>query len=177
MPSVQISKEEMLKRVARFKGLQPSKKPLLDTRIPGHEREAYRIIVQSVSEDPDARPAIADPHDFNLGLNKAGPGKRAALHSHPTVEVFIPLSGEWAFSWGDKGENEITLGPWDTISIPPGVMRGFRNVSDEDAYLLAVVGGGEAGPVTWPAEVQAQARDTGLRLDEQGNLIVETSGP
>ena len=176
MSNVQVSMEEMLKRVAHVKELQPSKRPFVDSRIAGHERENYRIIGRGVTEDPDARPAIADPHDFNVGLNKAGPGKRAALHSHPTVEVFIPLSGEWSFTWGDRGENEIILGPWDTISVPPGVMRGFQNVSSEDAWLLAIVGGSDAGRVTWPAEVLEQSRKTGLRLDEQGNLIVEKVG-
>ncbi len=171
MLSAQISKEEMLTRVARFRELQPSKQPFVDSLIPGHERENLRIIGRGVTEDPSARPAITAPHDFSVGLNKAGPGKRAGLHIHTTVEVFIPLSGEWAISWGDKGENEIVLGSWDTISVPPGVMRGFRNVGNEDAYLLAIVGGKDAGRVTWPPEVLEQARQTGLELDEQGNLI------
>ena len=110
----------------------------------------------------------------SMWVYRAAPGKRAALHSHTTVEVFIPLSGEWAITWGDKGENEIVLGPWDTISIPPGVMRGFRNVSKEEAYLLALVGGQDAGRVTWPPEVLEQARHTGLALDQQGTLIRKT---
>ena len=32
--------------------------------------------------------------------------KGAALHSHSTVEVFIPLSGTWSIYWGDEGEQE-----------------------------------------------------------------------
>ena len=171
MSTIQVSKEEMLSRVARFNDLKPSTRPFVDSLIPGHERQNFRVIGRGVTEDPGAQPAISAPHDFNVGLNKAAPGKRAALHSHPTVEVFMPLSGQWSITWGDDGENEVVLGPWDTISMPPEVMRGFQNVGDEDAYLLAIVGGSDAGRVTWPAQVLEQARETGLQLDAQGNLI------
>lgn len=65
MKTIQVSKEAMLKRVARF----------------------------------------------SLTLVHAAPGKGAALHAHPTVEVFMPLSGRWAIDWGDAGEHEIVLEP------------------------------------------------------------------
>ena len=92
MSSMENSKEDMLKRVAHFKELKPSGRPFVDSLIPGHERQNFRIIGRGVTEDPSAQPAISAPHDFNLGLNKAASGKRAALHSHTTVEVFMPLS-------------------------------------------------------------------------------------
>ena len=75
------------------------------------------------------------------------------MHSHTTVEVFTPLSGRWAIIWGDQGENELVLEAWDTISVPPGVMRGFRNVGTEDAHLMAILGGTDAGRVSWQPEV------------------------
>ena len=171
MATVQIPKEEMLARVARFKDLRPSTKPFVDSLIPGHERQNFRVIGRGVTEDPGAMPAIAAPHDFSVGLNVAAPGKRAALHSHPTVEVFMPLSGRWSITWGDEGESEVVLEPWDTISVPPGVMRGFQNVGDDEATLLAIVGGADAGKVTWPARILEQARETGLQLDNEGNLV------
>lgn len=170
MASVQMSKQAMLKRVARFQDLKPNRDAFLDSRLPGHERENFRILGRGVSDDPAHTPAIAAPHDFNIGAIRAAPGKGAALHSHVTVEVFIPLSGRWAVYWGDKGENEVELGPWDTISVPPGVMRGFRNVSAEEACLLTVIGGKEPGRVTWSAQVLESARKTGVFLDERGNL-------
>ena len=171
MASVQISKQEMLKRVARFKELQPSPQAFVDSRIPGHERLIFNVIGRGVTEDASLKPAITDAQGFNLTLVHAAPGKGAALHSHATVEVFIPLSGEWAIYWGDNGENEIVLGQWDTISIPPGVMRGFRNAGHEEGYLMAILGGTDAGRVDWAPAVLEKARQTGLQLDEQGNLI------
>ena len=171
MASVQISKDEMLKRVARFKALRPSHQAFVDSRIPGHEREIFNVIGRGVTEDASLAPAITDAQNFNVTLVHAAPGKGAALHSHPTVEVFIPLSGEWAIYWGDNGENELPLGQWDTISVPPGVMRGFRNAGSEGGYLMAILGGSDAGKVTWAPAVLERATLTGLELDERGNLI------
>ena len=176
MSTTQASKEEMLKRVARFKELKPTTQAFLDTVIPGHERELLQIIGRGVIEDPNAvGPVITNPHDFNIGINKHEPGKRVALHAHPTVEVFMPLNGEWAIYWGDEGENEIILGPWDTMSIPTGIMRAFKNISNEVAHLLVTLGapGGDAGHVDWPAEVLEETRQRGLERDKQGKLITK----
>ena len=43
-----------------------------------------------------------------------------------------------AVKWGDKGENEITLDPYDFVHVPPGVVRTFVNVGDEDGELLVI---------------------------------------
>jgi len=171
MASVQISKEAMLKRVARFKELKPSRKAFVDSLIPEHQREIFNVIGRGVTEDPTLSPAIVDARDFNVTLVRSGPGKGAALHAHPTVEVFIPLSGRWTVYWGDHGENEVVLERWDTISVPPGVMRGFRNAGTEDAYLMAILGGTDAGHVAWAPQVLERAKQTGLALDAHGNLI------
>ena len=171
MASVQGSKEEMLKRGARFKDRVPNRKAYVDSSLPGHARENFKIIGRGVAEDPADMPAIADPHDFNVSAVRAKPGNGAALHSHATVEVFIPLSGQWAIYWGDAGEDEVVLGSGDTISVPPGVMRGFRNAGDEEACLLAIIGGRDPGHVSWSPEVLERAGHIGVGLDDQGNLV------
>jgi hypothetical protein len=73
--------------------------------------------------------------------------------------------------WGDQGENQLVLERWDTISLPPGVMRGFTNAGTEDAYLLGITGGSDSGHVFWAPQVLEQAKASGLSLDERGNLI------
>ncbi len=171
MKSKPISKPDMLKRVARFEELRSSSHAFVDTLIPGHEREIYNVIGRGVTEDVTLTPAITDAEGFNMTLVKASPGKGAALHFHPTVEVFMPLTGRWAVYWGDNGEEEAILERWDVISVPPGLMRGFRNVGTEDGYLLAILGGTDAGRVTWAQSVLERAKETGLALDEHGNLV------
>src|SRR5881396_3429131 len=135
----QMSREAMLKRVARFRELRPSTQAFVDTRLPEHQRKIFNVIGRGVTEDPGLAPAIPDARDFNLTYVGADPGKGAALHAHPTVEVFVALTGRWAVYWGDEGEQEVVLEPFDTISIPPGVMRGFRNAGPEHGYLMAIL--------------------------------------
>jgi len=172
MGKLQISVEEMERtRVARFKNLKPSTRAFIDTAIPGYERLVYNIIGRGVTEDASLAPAITDARDFNLTLVKKAPGNRVGLHDHPTVEVFMPLTGRWGVYWGDEAESEVILEPWDVISVPPGVMRGFRNLGTEDAYLLAILGGSDSGHVEWSPKVLDAAKQYGLQLDEQGNVI------
>ena len=158
-------------RVARFDELRPSKQAFVDTRIPEHVRDIYNVIGRGVTEDPELRPAISAADGFNVTYVGAAPGKGAALHAHPTVEVFIPMSGKWAVFWGDEGENEVELGTFDCVSVPVGVMRGFRNVGDGHAYLMAILGGTDAGRVDWAESVLKRAKETGLSLDAEGNVV------
>ena len=171
MKNVHVSQAEMLKRTARFNELRASTRAFIDSKIPGHEREIFNVIGRGVTEDTTLNPAITDARDFNLTYIRAEPGKGAALHAHTTVEVFVALSGEWGIYWGDDGEQEIILKQWDTISVPPGVMRGFRNAGKESALLMAILGGTDAGHVSWMPKVLEQAQATGLKLDAHGNLI------
>ena len=162
--------DEMRSRTALFENLRPSQQAFVDTRIPEHERDIYNVIGRGVTEDTDLQPAITAVEGFNVTYIGADPGKGAALHSHPTVEVFVAMTGRWVGYWGDDGDGEIELGALDMVSVPVGVMRGFRNVSDEHAYLMAILGGDDAGRVDWPEKVLSRARDTGLELDADGNL-------
>ncbi len=171
MANRQVTKDEMLARTARFKGLRASKQAFVDTRIPEYERDIFNVIGPGVTEDPELAPAITAAEDFNVTYVGADPGKGAALHSHTTVEVFIAMSGRWAVYWGDDGESEIELDPFDVVSVPVGVMRGFRNIGDSHANLMAILGGSSAGKVDWADTVLARAAATGLALDAEGNLV------
>ena len=171
MANRQVSQEEMAERTARFAALKPSKVAFVDTKIPGHERDIYNVIGEGVTEDPSLKPAISAVEDFNITYVGAEPGKGAALHAHTTVEVFIAMSSRWCVYWGDGGENETTLEPWDVVSVPVGVMRGFRNIGDEHGYLMALLGGTDAGRVSWAETVLDKASETGLQFDAQGNVV------
>lgn len=167
---IDYSVAEMEANVARFNELKSSSQAFLDTRIPGYEREIFSIIGNGVQEDPNMNPPI-DPQDFHLAMIRAEPGKGAALHSHLTQEVFVALSGRWAIFWGPEGEKEVILEPQDVISVPIHIMRGFRNVGEETAMMLAVVGGKDPGRVGWPDSLKAMAKDAGLTIDDEGNLV------
>src|SRR3989442_8893337 len=156
--------------VACFKRHPPTRRGSVNPAIPGYERLIYNVIGRGVTEDSGLKPAITDSSDFNLTLVKKAPGKRVGLHDHPTVEVFMPLTGRWGVYWGDDEENELILEQWDVISVPPGVMRGFRNAGTEESFLLAILGGSDSGHVTWSPKVLETARKHGAELDARGNL-------
>jgi mannose-6-phosphate isomerase-like protein (cupin superfamily) len=160
-------------RVARFKDLKSSAHAFVDALIPGYERDIYNIIGRGVVEDKELQPPISDNRDFNVGLIKAEPGKGASLHIHETNEVFIPLTGKWGIYWqnSDGQRHEVVLEPYDTVSVPIGASRGFRNAGDDTALMLAVVGGTDPGKVHWPEETIEEGRSHGIGLDENGDLV------
>ncbi len=161
-------------RVGRFSELKSSAKAFIDALIPGYERDLYNVIGRGVVEDKELLPPIKDNRDFNLGIAKADPGKGASLHIHATNEVFFALTGKWAIYWQnqDGSQHEVILEPYDTVSVPIGLSRGFRNASDETAYLLAIVGGTDPGKVEWPQETVDMAAEHGISLDENGDLVM-----
>ena len=168
------SVEEMLERVARYKELKGSKQAYVDTRIPEYHRDIFNVIGRGVTEDKDLAPSITDARYFGITYVGAEPGKGAALHAHETIEVFIPLTGRWSAYWGEDGDKEIEIEPFDVISFPPGCYRGFRNVGDEYAMLMAIIGSKEAtqdgGRVAWAPKILEESHKTGLRVNAEGDL-------
>lgn len=150
------SVEEMEARVARFDRLIPTD-DYVDAGIPGCERTTWRVL----GHRPDA-PLQAE--DFHLNIVLCQPGKAAPLHNHLTQEVFVALTGTWEVFWGPEGERKITLGPLDTVTIPPGVSRGFRNVAAEASLLMGMASGRDPGNINWPASVRAAAAAVGVAL-------------
>ena len=98
------------------------------------------------------------------------------MHSHKTEEVFFQLNGKMLIIWGPEGEHQLILNQWDCISVPVGVMRGFRNPNDHDLVVYSVVGGRdeEVGRIEWHPDVVKAGEATGLAYDEKG-FIKETA--
>jgi mannose-6-phosphate isomerase-like protein (cupin superfamily) len=148
--------DEMEARVARFAALRPTA-DYVDAGIPGCERTTLRVL----GHPPDA-PLAAE--QFHLNIVRCAPGKAAPLHNHLTQEVFIPLSGTWEIFWGPDGARCLRVEAWDTVSVPAGVSRGFRNVGEVEACLIGIAGGQDPGRINWPDSVRAAAQAAGLSL-------------
>lgn len=161
----------LLARVARYKDLESSSEAFIDTRIPEYNREIFNIIGRGVTEDPRLKPVIEDHRDFNLTMMKADPGKGSSLHDHETIECFVALTGKWAVLLGDKGEREIILEPFDVFSVPPGIMRGLKNVGTTPACILAILGGTDPGRATWSPQINEKAKALGMHVNERGDLV------
>lgn len=147
MKSIQLTDEVMARRTLHFKDMQPYKRqhanssgiaPEALERLAAHC--VYPIMVPQDYTGRGAQAPIKGAPGLILSLTESPPGDGAALHIHEqTIENFFCLSGRFRIIWGDEGEQSIELGPLDFCSIPPGVVRGFKNISNETGRLLAII--------------------------------------
>ena len=175
-----VSNEEMESNwIVRFDELRKNSIPLMfiDSIIPGHQRLNYSLIGDTASENDAYKPAITEKHGFQIGMVKAPKGNGPAYHTHDYIETFLPLTGKWRFYWGnseDEIEGETIIEEWDMISLPPGLWRGFENISEEDAWIFAVLEEHEAyegKDPYWAPQVTKKAREHGFYADEKGKMI------
>lgn len=159
-------------RVGRYKALKSSAKAFIDTRLPNGERDILTVIGRGVIEDADLAPPIKDNRDFNVAYIRAKHGCGATLHIHETNEVFIPLKGQWGIYWQnrDGSRHEVVLDPYDTVSVPIGLSRGFRYLGRGEGLMMAIVGGTDPGRVHWPKETITMAKAHGFVLRD-GDLV------
>ena len=177
-------RDEMLKRVARFKKLKGSDGGLPDSPLPECKRKLYAVIgfqppkdkqndatTSPVGDDASSMPAIPIAEGFNLGYCKAKPGKGPLMHNHDTNETFIAMTGRWRCEWneGDAMEH-VDLDPLDVISFPTGVARRFMNVTYDEPgkehVLMFIIGGNQPQAEFTPLAMQrceAYARERAQR--------------
>lgn len=155
--------EQVHSRVVRFDDLRADWASYPETRLPQYAR-GLRMLVGAGSEKARPDGTRVESENFTLAVVEAPPGSGAALHAHTTEEVFMPLRGEWVVYWGPDEEgvpqHEVRLRTWDTISLPGPVMRGFRNASHEQGFLL-ITTGGPTTPVIHHELVLEQVRSMG----------------
>jgi hypothetical protein len=166
------SREEMMKRVARFKALKGSDGGLPDSPLPECKRRLFAVIgfqpptdrasgaaTSPVGDDASSMPAIGIAEGFNLGYCKAKPGKGPLMHNHDTNETFIPMTGRWRCEWNEgDAMQHIDLDPYDVISFPVGVARRFMNVTYDEPgkehLLMFIIGGNEPQAEFTPAAMR-----------------------
>ena len=160
-------RDEMMKRVARFKKLKGSDGGLPDSKLPECRRKLFNVIGfqppkdgnSPVGADASAMPAIAIAEGFNLGYCKARPGKGPLMHNHDTNETFIALTGRWRCEWNEgEAMEHVDLDPYDVISFPVGVARRFMNVTydepGQEHLLMFIIGGNQPQAEFTPAAMR-----------------------
>jgi len=149
--TIKVTSGEMEKRIARFKLLRPQSEYYDSGQ--GIPREAYEMVTAktlytllapSAKAGPmSAAPAVISDDTFSVIIAECPPGDKPMLHAHFfTTEHFLCLSGRFQVRWGDEGESETILEPFDMIAVPKGVCRDFTNITDKMAYLLVLITGG-----------------------------------
>ncbi|HZQ71287.1 MAG TPA: cupin domain-containing protein [Burkholderiales bacterium] len=150
MKTARISSEAMEKRIARFRTLKPL--PIQDASVPEKARDvvyARKLLSVIGLEDGGASTPIntgapiRGAAGMTMTLAICPPGQGPGLHNHvQTYETFTVLKGRFEIAWNDDGSGRAVLEPFDTISIPPGVCRAFRNIGREEGVLQVLITGG-----------------------------------
>ena len=145
----------------------------IDVRLPGSApKENYAIVGPGVTQNADQFVNLREPHGFNIGAAGLAPGITNNLHLHFTAEVFIACEGRYTLRWGVRGdEGEATLDEGDVICMPTWMFRGFSNTGQRHGFLMTVLGGDDTGGIIWSPEVMRRARETGLWLGRDNQLI------
>ena len=146
--TVQMNATEMEERIGRFSELEPLM-VLQDEDVPlGAKDLVYaRKVMPIVSPKGMVGPLVGNAPiqegDFTLICTVCPPGQGPGLHAHHrTTETFTCLDGRFKVYWGDEGEHETVLERYDTVSVPPGVCRGFTNVGESEGILQVLITGG-----------------------------------
>ena len=150
MKTIELTQAEMAQRVSRFKDLKPLPTQA-DDAIPLAAKDVvYARKLLSVIGLPDSSATpissgapIKGAAGMTMTLAVCPPGQGPELHSHlNTYETFTVLRGRFEVRWNDDGGERLVLEELDTISVPPGVCRAFRNVGDAEGILQVLITGG-----------------------------------
>ena len=141
--------------VIRFAEIMPDWAAYPDSRWEGNHRAVYRYIGGPPGKSPGA---LLPGRDFSNGIVMAPPENGAPLHDHHCEEIFMVWDGEFEIYWVDHKAQEkksVVLGLYDAVRIPPGIMRGYRNLGKEEGFLYYIHGRGEYRPPLFHESVRA----------------------
>lgn len=173
-----LTPEELQRRHIRRSQYVSCDDAFIDVRLPGSTpKENYSIIGPGVTQNPGQVVNLREPHGFNIGAAGLLPGVTNNLHLHFTAEVFIACEGRFTLRWGAKGdEGEAVLDEGDVICMPTWMFRGFSSSGTRKGFLMTVLGGDDTGGIHWSPEVIRRARETGLWLGRDNQIIEVAPG-
>ncbi|ATJ82102.1 cupin domain-containing protein [Halomonas beimenensis] len=165
--------DALTERRVRYPDLVPCRNAFVDTRSPGSDRkENFTIIGPGVAESADQHVHISEPHGFNVGGARQPDGCLNSQHSHEGAEVFVVHTGRWRLFFGPEREDgTLDIGPGDVVSVPIHMFRGFEKLDAGTGFLWVVLGGDDPGRVRWAPSVFELAREHGLVLLKNGQLV------
>jgi hypothetical protein len=143
-----VSAEEPQVRITRFKDLEPQSG--YESPADGWSAEeavaAKPVYVlmgpPKPGRLPAGQPAVVCDDGMSLTIVECPPGSMPILPTFlHTKETFVCLKGRFRGRWGEHGEHETLLDPFDMMEVSPAVCRAFVNVTDESAFLLVMLTG------------------------------------
>ena len=174
MKTISISAPDMKTRTSRYANLKPL--PLSESLNMSQEAKdviyARKILSviglgKDVVSPVNEGAPIQGAGGMTMAIGVCPPGTGPSLHAHQqTYETFTVLKGRFEITWNDDGGERIKLDLFDTVSVPPGVCRAFRNISNEEGVLQVVITGGvhDMTDIDFPETI-------GQQLDKYGNDV------
>ena len=169
---------QLKERLIAFDTLAYSTDAFIDYRIPGcGPKKNYALIGPGVSQNPDQPVSLREKHGFQVGGVSMPAGVVNPPHMHFTAEVFMCTNGQWDLHWGfNPGHQTAAFAEGDLCSIPTWIYRGFQNTGTQDGFMFTALGGDDTGGILWgPATLDA-ARQQGVHLTEDYEIIDEHLG-
>jgi quercetin dioxygenase-like cupin family protein len=173
--------EQLQARFIPSAELRYSTDAFIDYRIPGcGPKKNYALIGPGVSQNPDQPVSLREKHGFQVGGVAMGPGVINPPHMHFTAEVFICTRGSFSLHWGFNPERlEYRLAEGDIASIPTWIYRGFQSHGTPDGgegFMFTGLGRDDTGGILWGAATLEAAREQGVHLTEDYQIIDEHLG-
>ena len=173
-----MTEEQIRARFIPFSSLSYSTEAFIDYCIPEcAPKYNYALIGSGVSQNPKQPVSLREKHGFQVGGISMPHGKRNPPHMHFTAEVFICTRGNWEMHWGFNPDHEIAeLGEGDILTIPTWIYRGFKNVGVDDGFMFTALGRDTTGGILWGPSTLELARQNGVRLTEDYQIVDENAG-
>ena len=165
-----VSADEMRARLAQPGDLVWSSRAFLDSGLPGGGAEFAAVVGFGLTEDRLQTARLADPHGLCLGWLRAQPGNGVNLHRIAEPQVLIVKTGRLRVTLNRTDRVSVELGPYDTLSVPPGSWRCFESVGDEPAQVVVITSGDGRNRIEWDQHVVATARSNDVAIDPNGYL-------
>ncbi len=175
MKTVQMTAADVAQRTARFDQLQAMSTLKDNPVVPEAARDIFLarkimpILLEQTQNAFGSVAAIYGAAGLTMNISVCPPGQGPGLHAHHrTFETFFVLEGSFEFSVNDDGGQKVVLNKWDTLSVPPGVCRGFRNVAERESVLMTVITGGvhDRNDISLPPSI-------GQRIDAFGPGVLD----
>src|SRR5215831_9055922 len=160
-----LSLEEIMQRhVGRFTDKTPDWAAFEDAKIEGYRRAQRRFIGAGGSGKHDDKTVIP-ARGFTLSIMYVPPGQGNAAHTHEVEEVFFVLRGSLSVFVEDESGHRLsrTLGPWECISCPPGVIHGYQNESQDPVFFQVMLGRARPETMGYADDSLYQRRDAHLK--------------
>ncbi|HEV7204602.1 MAG TPA: cupin domain-containing protein [Jatrophihabitans sp.] len=163
-----VSVEEMRGRLAQPGDLVWSERPFLDSTLPGGGAHLATVVGYGLTEDRFQSPRLADPHSLTLAWLRCAPGTGMNRHRTSESQVVIVKEGRLRVTLNEADPVSVELGPYDTLSVPPGAWRQFEAVGDETALAVLLTSGESRVYLEWEPAVVSAARAADRALDPNG---------